>query len=316
MITPNPDLGPSRPIPRLEAVSLRLGLCKTTPEGGLDPGGASGVRISNGFGKEDRTIEKSKYGGCESGLRYEFGLIDGPGLRYEFGLVDEPGLQYEFGLVDEPGLQYEFGLVDEPGLRYGLGLEVQHGGQWNENEIYVNFKVCGLLIPRNCTYSNLVGMIYNELRLHPESATLKIEYQVRDDYPPFNIVDDSQLLFYLELKKKEPDFTRYPLCLTNECVASNSLHEQEGEVVVDVVADYVDYAELISCQILDISNEKENEDEAIQVENEVNPTNNVLFEVQNGDKKSIVDLGLRTCTCNRFQMDQLPCAHAIAVFKK
>ena len=55
---------PSRPIPRLETVSLRLGLCKTTPEGGLDPGGASGARVSDGFGKRDRTIEKSKYGGC------------------------------------------------------------------------------------------------------------------------------------------------------------------------------------------------------------------------------------------------------------
>ncbi|KAK1395367.1 hypothetical protein POM88_014423 [Heracleum sosnowskyi] len=152
--------------------------------------------------------------------------------------------------------------------------------------------------------------------------------------------------------------TNDQLCIEvvqSECVASNSLHEQEGEVVADVVADYVDYVELISGQILDISNEKENEDEAIQVENEVvitnkqhehialdqiyqdketlkivpshyaiinsfqfyvNPTNNVMFEVQNGDKKSIVDLGLRTCTCNWFQMDQLPCAHVIAVLKK
>lgn len=89
-------------------------------------------------------------------------------------------------------------------------------------------------------------------------------------------------MFYLELKKREPDldFTRYPLYLTYEinnirhafasirsettkdhlfieavqlkCVASNSLHEQEGEVLVDMVVDYIDNAEHISGQILDI----------------------------------------------------------------
>ncbi|XP_074342727.1 uncharacterized protein LOC141680383 [Apium graveolens] len=48
----------------------------------------------------------------------------------------------------------------------------------------------------------------------------------------------------------------------------------------------------------------------------VHPTNDVLFEVHNDDRKAIVDIGLRTCKCNRFQLDQLPCAHAIAVLQK
>ncbi|XP_074347223.1 uncharacterized protein LOC141686060 [Apium graveolens] len=34
--------------------------------------------------------------------------------------------------------------------------------------------------------------------------------------------------------------------------------------------------------------------------------NDVSFEVHNGDRKAIVDIGLRTYTCNRFQLDQLP----------
>ncbi|XP_062089445.1 uncharacterized protein LOC133795978 [Humulus lupulus] len=48
----------------------------------------------------------------------------------------------------------------------------------------------------------------------------------------------------------------------------------------------------------------------------VHPTNHIVYEVHDDGKKSIVDLNSRTCTCNRFQMDQLPCAHAIAVFKE
>ena len=44
--------------------------------------------------------------------------------------------------------------------------------------------------------------------------------------------------------------------------------------------------------------------------------NDVLFEVHNGDRKAIVDIGLRTCTCNRFQLNQLPCGHAIVILQK
>ncbi|XP_074347535.1 uncharacterized protein LOC141686396 [Apium graveolens] len=48
----------------------------------------------------------------------------------------------------------------------------------------------------------------------------------------------------------------------------------------------------------------------------VYPTTHILFEVIKGERKNVVDLNARTCTCKRFQMDQIPCAHAIAVFQK
>lgn len=169
-----------------------------------------------------------------------------------------------------------------------IAVIVQHGGQWNENQNYINFKVCGLLIPSNCTYNNLLELILNELMLSPESSTTKIEYQVRDSYPPFDIANDCQLMFYIELKKREPDFTRYPLCLTigesnaqetitstrsgtsdyvcieavqPEDATSTSLTEMDGEMI----ADYIDYAELISGQLVDISNEFENIGDATHI---------------------------------------------------
>ena len=49
---------------------------------------------------------------------------------------------------------------------------------------------------------------------------------------------------------------------------------------------------------------------------QVHRTNDILFEFQNGYRKAIVDIGVRTCTCNRFQLDQLTCAHEIAVLQK
>lgn len=79
---------------------------------------------------------------------------------------------------------------------------IQHSGQWDENLRYINFQVFGFLMPTNCNYANLESMICNELKLRPESTSVKIEYQVKDGYPPFKIVDDQHVNFYIELKKK------------------------------------------------------------------------------------------------------------------
>ncbi|KAK1399453.1 SWIM-type domain-containing protein [Heracleum sosnowskyi] len=170
-----------------------------------------------------------------------------------------------------------------------IPIILQHRGHWDDNSSYVNFQVCGLLIPTNCNYSNLVGMICNELNLQPQLTSMKIEYQVKDGYSPFNIVDDLQLMFYLELKKREEDFTMYPLCLTTEIkniqprsfstwseittddlcvevahtedVASNLFYENMVEGSKEIVADYMDYAELVCGQMVDISTEATSEDE-------------------------------------------------------
>ncbi|KAK1381902.1 hypothetical protein POM88_019637 [Heracleum sosnowskyi] len=136
-------------------------------------------------------------------------------------------------------------------------------------------------------------MICNELNLQPQLTSMKIEYQVKDGYPPFNIVDDLQLMFYLELKKREEGFTMYPLCLTTEIkniqprsfstwseittddlcvevahtedVASNLFYENMEEGSKEIVADYMDYAELVCGQMVDISTEATSEDEVIEI---------------------------------------------------
>ncbi|KAK1365569.1 hypothetical protein POM88_041130 [Heracleum sosnowskyi] len=174
-----------------------------------------------------------------------------------------------------------------------IPIILQLSGHWDDNSSYVNFQVCGLLIPTNCNYSNLVGMICNELNLQPQLTSMKIEYQVKDGYPPFNIVDDLQLMFYLELKKREEGFTMYPLCLTTEIkniqprsfstwseittddlcvevahtedVASNLFYENMEEGSKEIVADYMDYAELVCGQMVDISTEATSEDEVIEI---------------------------------------------------
>ncbi|XP_062114381.1 uncharacterized protein LOC133825463 [Humulus lupulus] len=48
----------------------------------------------------------------------------------------------------------------------------------------------------------------------------------------------------------------------------------------------------------------------------VKPSNEYLFEVVKEEKSWIVNLKDQTCTCNRFQMDEMPCGHALAVLKE
>ena len=45
--------GPSSPLPRLDEVKLAVGNLQNNTGGGFEPRGASGVRIRDGFGKDN-----------------------------------------------------------------------------------------------------------------------------------------------------------------------------------------------------------------------------------------------------------------------
>nr|XP_017245417.1 PREDICTED: uncharacterized protein LOC108217078 [Daucus carota subsp. sativus] len=173
---------------------------------------------------------------------------------------------------------------------------VQHSGHWNETTNYTAFKVVGLLVAPNCDYAKLLGMICNELQLKTESTSVIIEYQAKDGYPPFKIVDDLHVMFYLELKKREPELTKYPLCvsfenriqqlsslsnrseMTNDelCaevqsiqgISSNTDLVNSKEVNTEIVEDYVDYAEEISRQMMDLSPIASSQEEIIEISKE------------------------------------------------
>ncbi|KAL1823470.1 hypothetical protein ACET3Z_010248 [Daucus carota] len=173
---------------------------------------------------------------------------------------------------------------------------VQHSGHWNETTNYTAFKVFSLLVALNCDYAKLLGMICNELQLKTESTSVIIEYQAKDGYPPFKIVDDLHVMFYLELKKREPELTKYPLCvsfenriqqlsslsnrseMTNDelCaevqsiqgISSNTDLLNSNEVNTEIVEDYVDYAEEISRQMMELSPIASSQEEIIEISKE------------------------------------------------
>ena len=45
----------------------------------------------------------------------------------------------------------------------------------------------------------------------------------------------------------------------------------------------------------------------------VQPVDRYVFEVRGGDMVEIVNIREKTCTCRKFDLEQLPCAHVLAV---
>ena len=54
----------------------------------------------------------------------------------------------------------------------------------------------------------------------------------------------------------------------------------------------------------------------IKIYLQVRRSNDKLFNVFHDEKPDIVDLKERTNICNKFQLDQLPCEHALAVLRE
>ncbi|XP_030506070.2 uncharacterized protein LOC115720985 [Cannabis sativa] len=97
-----------------------------------------------------------------------------------------------------------------------------------------------------------------------------------------------------------------PICTMVECLRS---------LVQEWSCKNRNIAQAIPTRLTSKHEEILNDNYKYSLKKTVHPTNDVLFEVRDGCKKAIVDLSSRTCTCKRFQIDQLPCGHAIAVLK-
>ncbi|XP_050233390.2 uncharacterized protein LOC126681878 [Mercurialis annua] len=94
-----------------------------------------------------------------------------------------------------------------------IPVMIQHKGNWIEANQYADFEVIGVMIPQNSTYLDLLHIIAQEIQVNLEKQNIEIKYQVKIQYPALKISDDSSFRFYLEIKKKEIDFTMYPLCI-------------------------------------------------------------------------------------------------------
>ncbi|XP_016566881.1 uncharacterized protein LOC107865032 [Capsicum annuum] len=68
--------------------------------------------------------------------------------------------------------------------------------------------------------------------------------------------------------------------------------------------------------LIDKFNDMLKENEALCTRMTVVPVTEYVYTVQDKQKNSIVCLKKRTCLCNVFQLDEIPCAHACAVLDR
>ncbi|XP_019254886.1 PREDICTED: uncharacterized protein LOC109233461 [Nicotiana attenuata] len=91
---------------------------------------------------------------------------------------------------------------------------LQHDGVWESDHSFVNFAVNGILITSECKFEELVSIIATHLEKDMDTNSIDIKYIVKDGYPPMTVHNDMSVRLYIELKRKNSEFTEYPLCIT------------------------------------------------------------------------------------------------------
>ena len=69
--------------------------------------------------------------------------------------------------------------------------------QWTDDFIFKNFKVTGIQMPKDCSYQNLIEIIFERLKVQKDEYKLQIAYQVKEQYLALEIEDGSTLMFYM-----------------------------------------------------------------------------------------------------------------------
>ncbi|KAK6152938.1 hypothetical protein DH2020_012577 [Rehmannia glutinosa] len=135
-----------------------------------------------------------------------------------------------------------------------IPVVVYHNGQWGENREYRNFEITGILIPMDCTFSTLKEILEQQIQYRKDVEAMQIRYKLTETLPPLKIESDYNLKFYMEVKSKEMDWMKFPLCIdiqnTTEGTSSMSIESSLKENMGQNAIDYIDYANLISRNVV------------------------------------------------------------------
>ncbi|XP_070025065.1 uncharacterized protein [Nicotiana sylvestris] len=100
---------------------------------------------------------------------------------------------------------------------------LQHSGEWDDNNNFINFHVDAILIKTSWKFEQLLREIAKQLQ--KDSKTIVIQYATAQGYPPITICSDMSVSVYMELKKSNAGMTTLPLCVSfakNTIAASTS----------------------------------------------------------------------------------------------
>ncbi|KAL2548439.1 zinc finger protein [Forsythia ovata] len=187
-----------------------------------------------------------------------------------------------------------------------------------------------------------------ELKRDHLQHAIKIQYQVMENGPLIEICSDSLVYFYIQVKKTESNLTKFPLCVDDEkvvCIKKNQIclgnavtgednigHSQKVRMdnslydcfSISSIPKLPSIEEMGTaiCEYVAFPNQDidDNESDVIyrpSVEdvkrNAVLPSSDSAYQVNDDTTSYLVRIDDKICSCNRFQIDEMPCPHAISV---
>ncbi|XP_019232695.1 PREDICTED: uncharacterized protein LOC109213357 [Nicotiana attenuata] len=93
-----------------------------------------------------------------------------------------------------------------------IPILLQHSGEWDDNNNFINFHFDAILIKTYWKFEQLLGEIAKQLQ--KDSNTIVIQYAIAQGYPPITICSDMSVSVYMELKKSSTGMTTLPLCVS------------------------------------------------------------------------------------------------------
>ena len=83
---------------------------------------------------------------------------------------------------------------------------IHYKGHWIEENNFIDYEVCGVLVPRNCRYDEMIGMIQDAIKINSEMTISHMQYQIKPGYIPTTIYDEAIWKFYMAIKGINLDF--------------------------------------------------------------------------------------------------------------
>jgi len=109
-----------------------------------------------------------------------------------------------------------------------ISILLRHSGIWLSEVKYESYKSDGIVVGQSISFLNLKAAISAELDIDVSRKNIEIRYIVEGNSSPMKIKNDMGVKLYLEVKKSEPGFAMYPLCIdTNEKIGGD-VHNFDG----------------------------------------------------------------------------------------
>jgi len=109
-----------------------------------------------------------------------------------------------------------------------ISILLRHSGIWASEVNYEGYKSDGIVVGQSISFMNLKAAITAELEIDEVRKNIEIRYIVEGNSCPMKIKNDMGVRLYLEVKKSEPDFAMYPLCIDTTDKIGGDIHSFDG----------------------------------------------------------------------------------------